>query len=126
MSVKCTVDELAKAIEKELKDFEGATEEAVDKGVTLTAKQAVEELHNAHPKGSEGQSAGKYSSWDKKYNKGWKVMQTKTDKRYHKQATVHNATEYRLTHLLERIHAPMQLVFPVLSPPVCRLIVATD
>lgn len=105
MSVKCTVDDLAKTIEKELKEFIDVTDEAVDKGVTLTAKQAVEELHNAHPTGSEGQAAGKYGSWDKKYNKGWKVMQTKTDKRYHKKATVHNATDYQLTHLLEKGHA---------------------
>lgn len=100
MSTKCTVDELAKTIEKELKEFENVTDEAVDKGVTLTAKQAAEELRNAHPNGS-----GKYGSWDKKYNKGWKVMQTKTDKRYNKKATVHNATDYQLTHLLEKGHA---------------------
>ena len=100
MSKKVTVDELADAIMKELEEFQGVTDEAVDKGVTETAKDAVKELRNAHPSGS-----GKYGSWDKKYNKGWAVMQTKTDKRYHKKATIHNATDYQLTHLLEKGHA---------------------
>lgn len=100
MNQKVTVDNLAKAIMDELEAFQGVTEEACDKGVTETAKEAVNELRSAHPAGS-----GEYGSWDKKYNKGWKVMQTKTDKRYHKKATIHNATDYRLTHLLEKGHA---------------------
>mgnify|MGYP003295658549 CR=1 FL=1 len=100
MSKKVTVDELASAIMKELEEFQNVTDEAVEKGVSETAKDAVKELQNAHPRGS-----GRYGSWDKKYNKGWKVMQTKTDKRYHKKATIHNATDYQLTHLLEKGHA---------------------
>lgn len=100
MNKKVTVDNLAKAIEDILIDFQGVTEEACDKGVTETAKTALKELRSAHPAGS-----GQYGSWDKSYNKGWKVMQTKTDKRYHKKATIHNATDYQLTHLLEKGHA---------------------
>ena len=100
MDKKVTVDNLAKAIMDELEAFEGVTEEACDKGVSETAKTAVNELRSSHPAGS-----GKYGSWDKSYNKGWKVTQTKTDKRYHKKATIHNVTDYRLTHLLEKGHA---------------------
>lgn len=100
MSKKVKVDNLAKAIMTELDNFKDVTEEACDKGVSETAKEAVSELRNAHPAGS-----GKYGSWDKSYNKGWKVMQTKTDKRYHRKATIHNATDYQLTHLLEKGHA---------------------
>ena len=100
MGKKVTVDNLASEIVKTLKEVEGMTEEAVEKGITKTAKDAVRDLHNAHPSGS-----GKYGSWDKKYNKGWKVMQTKRDKRYHKKATIHNETDYQLTHLLEKGHA---------------------
>ena len=96
---KVKVDNLAKAILEELENFKDVTDEACDKGVTETAKEAVKALRNAHPAGS-----GEYGSWDKSYNKGWKVMQTKTDKRYNKKATIHNATDYQLTHLLEKGH----------------------
>ena len=95
MSTKVTVDNLAKAIMKELEEFKDVTEEACDKGVSETAKEALSKLHNAHPSGS-----GKYGSWDK-YNKGWTVKKTKRDKT----ATIHNATDYQLTHLLEKGHA---------------------
>ena len=96
---KVKVDQLASAIVDCLKEFENVTDEAVEKGVTETAKTALQSLRNAHPPGS-----GKYGSWDD-YNKGWKVMQTKRDKRYHKKATIHNETNYQLTHLLEKGHA---------------------
>lgn len=115
MSKKVTVDNMASAILQELEKYRDVTEEAVEKGVSETAKEAVKELRNAHPSGS-----GKYGSWDKKYNKGWKVMQTKRDKRYHKKATIHNATDYQLTHLLEKGHALRQggraQAFPHIAP----------
>ena len=114
MSKKVKVNQLAKEIEKALDDFVGVTEEACDKGVTETAKDAVKSLHNAHPAGS-----GQYGPWDK-YNKGWKIMQTKTDKRYHRKATIHNATDYQLTHLLEKGHAKVNggrtRAFPHIAP----------
>ena len=115
MSKKVTVDNLASAIMKELEEYRDVTDEAVEKGVSETAKEAVKELRNAHPSGS-----GRYGSWDKKYNKGWKVMQTKRDKRYHKKATIHNETDYQLTHLLEKGHALRQggraQAFPHIAP----------
>lgn len=111
---KITVDQMSKAILDILHDFEGVTDEAVEKGVSETAKEAVKELRNAHPSGS-----GKYGSWNE-YNKGWKVMQTKRDKRYHKKATIHNATDYQLTHLLEKGHAKINggrtRAFPHIAP----------
>lgn len=93
------VDNLSKEITKVMKDFVNATEEVVDKAIKETAKDAVEELRNANPPGS-----GQYGSW-KEYNQSWKVMQTKSDKRYHRKATIHNEKHYRLTHLLEKGHA---------------------
>ena len=99
MAKTISVDELSSELEKALTEFVGATEEACEKGVIETAKEAVESLRTAHPAGS-----GQYGSWDK-YNSGWMIMQTKTDKRYHREATVHNATHYQLTHLLEHGHA---------------------
>lgn len=114
MAKTISVDELSKEIEKALTDFVGVTEEAVEKGVSETAKDAVQALRSAHPSGS-----GEYGSWDK-YNSGWKVMQTKTDKRYHRKATIHNATHYRLTHLLEKGHAKVNggrtRAFPHIAP----------
>lgn len=115
MSKKVTVDNMASAILQELEKYRDVTDEAVEKGVSETAKEAVKELRNAHPSGS-----GRYGSWDEKYNKGWKVMQTKRDKRYHKEATIHNATDYQLTHLLEKGHALRQggraQAFPHIAP----------
>lgn len=115
MGKKITVDELSNEIMKTLKEFEGMTDEAVEKGISKTAKDAVRDLQNAHPSGS-----GKYGSWDKAYNKGWKVMQTKRDKKYHKKATIHNATNYQLTHLLEKGHAKQNggrtRAFPHIAP----------
>ena len=96
MSKKVKVDNLASEIIKTLEEFSDLTDEAVDKGVSETANNAVKELRNAHPAGS-----GQYGSWDKKYNKGWTVKKTKRDKT----ATIHNATDYQLTHLLEKGHA---------------------
>ncbi len=114
MAKKTSVDNLAKEIEKTLMDFVGVTEEACEKGVSEAARGAVSELRSAHPSGS-----GQYGSWDE-YNSGWKVMQTKTDKRYHKKATIHNENHYQLTHLLEKGHALVQggrtRAFPHIAP----------
>ena len=110
MSKTIKPDQLAKEIEQAL----AVTEEACDKGVSETAKDAVQALRNAHPAGS-----GVYGSWDK-YDRGWRVMQTKTDKRYHRKATIHNATDYQLTHLLEKGHAKVNggrtRAFPHIAP----------
>lgn len=114
MSKTIKPDQLAKEIEQALADYAGVTEEACEKGVSETANDAVKALRSAHPAGS-----GQYGSWDK-YNKGWKVMQTKTDKRYHRKATIHNATDYQLTHLLEKGHAKVNggrtRAFPHIAP----------
>lgn len=111
MSKKVAVDQLSKAIMDELKDYVKVTDEAAWDGVSETAKEAVKELRNAHPAGS-----GKYGSWDKKYNKGWTQKKTKRDKTI----TIHNATDYQLTHLLEKGHALVQggrtRAFPHIAP----------
>lgn len=111
---KVSVDDLAKEITKTMKDFEGATEEAIDKAINETSKSALAKLKNAHPSGS-----GKYGSWNE-YNASWTVKMTKTDKRYHKKATIHNVKHYRLTHLLEKGHALVSggrtRAFPHIAP----------
>lgn len=110
MSKKVSVDDLSNAILEELKNYEGVTEEAAWKGVSDTSQTALKKLRSAHPAGS-----GEYGSWDK-YNRGWTVMKTKRDKT----ATIHNATDYRLTHLLEKGHAKVNggrtRAFPHIAP----------
>lgn len=110
MSKKVKVDDLSKAILEELKNYEGVTEEAAEKGLTETSKSALRELRNAHPSGS-----GEYGSWDA-YNKSWKILKLKRDKK----AVIHNEKHYRLTHLLEKGHAKVNggrtRAFPHIKP----------
>ena len=109
---KIAVDQLANEISKTLKDFEGATDEAVERGVLDTAEEAVKELRVADPPGS-----GQYGSW-KKYNSGWGIKASKRGKKT--DAIVHNKTKYRLTHLLEKGHAKVNggrtRAFPHIAP----------
>lgn len=109
---KIAVDQLANEISKTLKAFEGATDEAVKSGVLDTAEEAVKELRAANPQGS-----GDYSSW-KDYNRGWGIKASVRGKKT--EATVHNKTKYRLTHLLEKGHAKVNggrtRAFPHIAP----------
>lgn len=109
-NIKVKVDDLSKAILEELENYESVTEEAAWNGVAETAQTALQQLRSAHPAGS-----GQYGSWNK-YNKGWTVMKTKRDKT----ATIHNATDYQLTHLLEKGHAKVNggrtRAFPHIAP----------
>lgn len=97
MNKKVKVDDLAKAIEQSLKDFEGVTEEACNDGVLDTAQEAVKELHLAHPSGTPV-----VQSWAA-YNKGWTIDLKKKKKSV--MSIIHNKTKYRLAHLLEKGHA---------------------
>lgn len=107
---KVKVDDLSKAILEELKNYEGVTEEAAEKGLSETSKSALQQLRNAHPSGS-----GEYGSWDE-YNRSWKILKLKRDKK----AVIHNEKHYRLTHLLEKGHATVNggrtRAFPHIKP----------
>lgn len=92
---KVKVDDLSNVILEYLENFKDVTEEAAEKGLSETATTALQQLRNAHPSGS-----GEYGSWDE-YNKSWKVLKLKRDKK----AVIHNEKHYRLTHLLEKGHA---------------------
>lgn len=112
--MKTTIDNLQNAFMDALNEYKNACDSNADEAVKITAKEAAQELRKANPPGS-----GKYRSW-KAYNKGWTVTQTKTDKRYHRSATVHNKDHYQLTHLLEKGHALVQggraKAFPHIAP----------
>lgn len=91
-------DELTKALNDTLQAYAQVTEEAALEGCKETAQKAEEELHNAHPAGSE-----RWGSWDE-YNKGWTTSEV-TKKNHKISVVVHNKTKYQLTHLLEKGHA---------------------
>lgn len=106
-------NELTDTIMKALDDFKGQTLETVKNAANFAAKEALSELHNAHPSGSE-----KYGSWDK-YNNDWAIKDTST-KATSVTVTVYNRKHYRLTHLLEKGHALRQggrtKAFPHIAP----------
>ena len=112
--MKIDANQLTNEIMRALKDYEKVTEEAAARGVIETADQAVAELQQANPPGS-----GKYRSWDK-YNRGWKRTKLTKDRKGVYVECVHNATEYRLTHLLENGHAKVNggraRAFPHIAP----------
>lgn len=112
--MKIDANQLTNEIMRALKDYEKVTEEAAARGVIETADQAVAELQQANPSGS-----GHYRSWDK-YNRGWKRTKLSKDRKGVYVECVHNATEYRLTHLLEKGHAKSNggrtRAFPHIAP----------
>ena len=93
---KVTIDQLAAEIAKTLKDFEGVTAEACERGVLETAEEAVKELRAARPNPP--------NTW-KKYDSGWKVKKESKSRGKGVYAIVGNEKHYRLTHLLEKGHA---------------------
>ena len=78
-------------IKEILSDYSIDIQEGITQEAQNVAKKGVVELKNTSPK-----STGKY-------RKGWRVNTTKG--RGFVECTIHNATDYQLTHLLEKPHA---------------------
>lgn len=84
-------DGFAKAINDILAEYGDDVEQVLVKVLPEVADEARDKVEQAgNPK------------WTK-YNKGWSVDNGRTGK-YTVSATVHNATDYQLTHLLEYSH----------------------
>lgn len=86
------MNKMADAIMEQLKEYSGTVTEKLKDGVEEVAATTVKELRTTSPKETGS------------YRKGWKkkkVFENGTSVRY----TVHNATDYQLTHLLEKGHA---------------------
>ncbi|MFJ3386623.1 HK97 gp10 family phage protein [Lysinibacillus sp. NPDC086135] len=85
-----SIDNFAKEIVKELERFSQYVAEEVEASAKSVSKKSVQKLKQTSP---VGDYAGGGS-----YAKGWRVK--KVGDNY----TVHNATDYQLTHLLENGH----------------------
>lgn len=90
--MKTTVDDLSKAIQKTLAEYEGVTIDSMKSAVDKASKEAVREL-----KGSSPRRSGAYA-------KSWTSKKTKLTKKWAYEKTVYNKEHYRLTHLLEKGH----------------------
>lgn len=81
------VSQLNNAIAKALREYTSDVEKGLEREAEETAKNAVKRLKASSPR-RHGD-----------YGKGWRLKRTK------KGFTIHNATDYQLTHLLEKGHA---------------------
>lgn len=92
MAGKISVGQLADAVVEALQEYQDAVSEDIKKAAKDAADGCVKELRTTSPKLTGD------------YRKGWKkkkAYENSVSVRY----TVHNATDYQLTHLLEKGHA---------------------
>lgn len=78
-------------LRKILEDYSEEVKQTANNAVEEVANESVQKLKNTSPRQSGS------------YAKGWKVKRTRGGTGVHS-CTVHNATDYQLTHLLERGH----------------------
>jgi hypothetical protein len=81
------IDQLHRELLMQLQRFNNQLDQELDVFAKITAKELVSDLKRTSPEKTGD------------YRKGWRVK--KKGKRY----IVHNATDYQLTHLLEKGHA---------------------
>ncbi len=86
-----SVDKLADAVMDGLKEYAGAVTDGLKAAAKETAGDCAKELKRTSPAATG------------KYRKGWKVKKA-FENGVSVRFTVHNATDYNLTHLLEKGH----------------------
>ena len=84
------VNDLSKVILQTLMDYTDEVQAEIGKEAIKISKDAAQKLN----------SAGSFKNRSGRYRKGWRVKQVKGEG-----PVVHNATDYQLTHLLEKGHA---------------------
>jgi len=84
-------DSVAVQMKEVLDEYSKDVKDATNNAINKTSKEAVQKLRNTSPKGT-----GKYA-------KGWKVKKERGRDGI-ETVTVHNKTDYQLTHLLENGH----------------------
>lgn len=90
--MKTTVDDLSKAIQKTLAEYEGVTIDSMKAAVDKASKEAVRELKSSSPNRTGA------------YAKSWAAKKARLTNKWAYQKTVYNKEHYRLTHLLEKGH----------------------
>ena len=98
------VNQMANQIANALRDYSNVTREQVNEIAELIAKRGVVKLR----------TAGSFKDISGDYRKGWRA------KKVGNKWVVHNATDYQLTHLLEKGHAKVgggrSQTFPHIKP----------
>lgn len=97
-----SIDNFSQKLISELGKYTKEIADKVDAGVDATAKIALADLKANSPK-----RTGESKSKDRKrgqYAKGWR-LKVQYEGRGNKRISIHNATDWQLTHLLEYGHA---------------------
>lgn len=93
-NIKCSADNLGATISAALAGFTDAVIDGTKAAVKATAAECCEGIKADSPVRKKGGG---------KYKRGWKVQTAETPLSV--TCTVHNSTDYQLTHLLENGHA---------------------
>lgn len=93
---------------KALEDYTDEVTDGVKDSVEEVGKKTVETLKRTSPKRVTGKKKGKYA-------RGWRVKDT-SRRTTEREVVVHNATDYQLTHLLEKGHVNRDGSFTAARP----------
>ena len=99
MGVTIGVDALSSTIQGYLKELETKADKALDLAGKMASEKGAQTLKGTSPKGHKGGKNGKYA-------RGWRVKAEGGAAGH--LYIIHNATDYQLSHLLEKGHALRQ------------------